>query len=148
MHLDDVPRELLVAIAAVASIYAVVLFVGRWLERLGLRRRTRRASEGEKEAALLLERHGFAVEATQAVTRYAIEVDGMPVDVTVRADYLVSRRGERFVAEVKTGRLAPRLETPATRRQLLEYQHAFAAAGVLLVDADEQSVRRVEFHRR
>ena len=33
------------------------------------------------------------------------------------------------VAEVKTGRLAPRIDTPATRRQLLEYRLAFDVDG-------------------
>jgi hypothetical protein len=49
------------------------------------------------------------------------------------------------VAEVKTGTLAPRIETATTRRQLLEYRVAFAVDGVLLVDADAGTVRRVEF---
>jgi hypothetical protein len=49
------------------------------------------------------------------------------------------------VAEVKTGRWAPRLETAATRRQLLEYRFAFDVDGVLLVDADADRVSSIEF---
>ena len=49
------------------------------------------------------------------------------------------------MAEVKTGRLAPRLETSATRRQLLEYRVAFDVDGVLLVDVDAGRVHSLEF---
>ena len=62
-----------------------------------------------------------------------------------RADYLVARNVERYVAEVKTGRLAPRIDTATTRRQLLEYRLAFDVDGVLLVDAESAKVHRIVF---
>jgi hypothetical protein len=65
--------------------------------------------------------------------------------VDVRADYVVGVSGRRYVAEVKTGVFAPRLETAATRRQLLEYRIAFDVDGVLLVDAETERVRLIEF---
>jgi hypothetical protein len=72
-------------------------------------------------------------------------VDGESVPVTVRADYLVVRAGRRYVAEVKTGSTAPSAHHVATRRQLLEYRHAFEVDGVLLVDPEEDSVSEVSF---
>jgi hypothetical protein len=71
--------------------------------------------------------------------------DGEPQAIELRADLLVSRAGRRFVAEVKTGASAPRLQTPATRRQLLEYSVAYDADGVLLVDIDAQRIHEVRF---
>ena len=62
----------------------------------------------------------------------------------LRADLLVTRNGRRYVAEVKTGRTAPRLDCAATRRQLLEYRIAFGVDGVLLVDAESDCVIVVE----
>ena len=62
----------------------------------------------------------------------------------LRADYLVARAGRRYIAEVKTGRLAPRLAHGPTRRQLLEYRAAFDVHGVILVDADLQTITHVE----
>lgn len=148
MRLDDVPRELLAAVAVVAALVAASMALRRWIRRARARRRFARASEGEREAAALLEAHGFRIEGAQVAASYAFGVDGEPVGVSVRADYVVSRGGERFVAEVKTGRVAPRVETPATRRQLLEYHYAFGVSGVLLVDADARRVHRVDFSRR
>lgn len=45
---------------------------------------------------------------------------------------------------MKTGKLAPRLDHAATRRQLLEYRVAFGVDGVLLVDAEAERVTVVE----
>lgn len=145
MSLDDVPRELLLFLAAFATLIALVVWARGWTRNLAMRRRFVRGADGEREATALLEAAGFAIEGAQVVGGYTLAVDGAPVSISVRADYLVSRAGERFVAEVKTGAIATKIETAATRRQLLEYQHAFDVAGVLLVDADAAIVQRVEF---
>jgi Holliday junction resolvase-like predicted endonuclease len=148
MHLADVPRELLLGLALLALVPALVMLARSALRRRRMRLRFERGAEGEREAAALLERAGYTIEAAQAATRYEVDVDGARAEVAVRADFVVSRGGERFVAEVKTGRVAPRLETSATRRQLLEYQHAFDVGGVLLVDADARTVQRISFRPR
>lgn len=111
--------------------------------RWRLRARTRRAARGERDAARLLARAGYRVCGAQVRGELEYRLDGAPRVVEVQADYLVESRGERFVAEVKTGREAPRLSNRATRRQLLEYAHAFDAAGVLLIDAERGRVHRV-----
>lgn len=72
-----------------------------------------------------------------------LDVDGARSEHAVRADYLVSRDGKRFVAEVKTGAVAPSLDHAPTRRQILEYCAAFDVDGALLVDADAGSVRAI-----
>jgi hypothetical protein len=43
--------------------------------------------------------------------------------------------------------VAPKIETAATRRQLLEYRVAFDVDGALLVDADRGRVSTVTFPR-
>ena len=145
VRLDDVPRELLAVVAVVALAWALVLAGRGWIRGHHRRRRFARAAAGEREAVALLEAHGFLVEGAQVAAEYALEVDGAPVVAAVRADYIVRAGGRRWVAEVKTGRAAPSLATATTRRQLLEYQHAFGVAGVLLVDADARTVQRVDF---
>jgi hypothetical protein len=135
--------------AAVALASLVVQSVRLWWLRGAPRRRMRaaaaRGAAGEVRAEALLERLGYGITARQASERWVIAVDGEDVAVTVRADYLVTRGGRRFVAEVKTGESAPRAEHPPTRRQLLEYRHAFAVDGVLLVHAEAGRVQEVEF---
>jgi hypothetical protein len=136
-----------VALAVAISLVLLWLWlaVRRWLDRWGRRRQWSRARRAESHAIVLFERLGYAVLGAQVESTYSIRVDGESVPVTVRADYVVARDGRRFVAEVKSGRLAPLLATPTTRRQLLEYLVAFDVDGVLLVDGETRRVHAIEF---
>lgn len=111
------------------------------------RERNARAQAGEAEAERLLRRCGYRVVARQVRGSWTLSVDGQLHEAAVRADLLVSRHGRRFVAEVKTGAVAPDPLHPATRRQLLEYWLAFEPDGVLLVDMEARVVRVVGFPR-
>ncbi len=68
-----------------------------------------------------------------------------PCTVELKADLLVAKGGRQFVAEVKTGTLAPQIRTSATRRQLLEYRLAYDVDGVLLVDMENGSISEIDF---
>jgi len=116
--------------------------------RWRLRARMRRAAAGERDAARLLERAGYRVRGHQVRASLEYRLDAEPCVVDVSADYVVEKDGREWVAEVKTGREATRLTSRATRRQLLEYAHAFGAAGVLLVDAERGRVHRVTLPSR
>ncbi|MEQ8275778.1 MAG: hypothetical protein RMA76_38980 [Deltaproteobacteria bacterium] len=96
---------------------------------------------------MLARRAGYLVEGVQVERRFTIHVDGRPETITVRADMVLGRGGRRFVAEVKSGRIAPDPTSTATRRQLLEYAHVFDADGVLLFDMEAKRIRPVEFSR-
>ncbi len=145
----DILVEALAVGVAIALAAAVVQTLRLWWRRASLTRRLRaraaHALDGEERAHRLLERRGYDVLARQAWQPWAVRIDGVTLEVDLRADYLVARGGRTFVAEVKTGRVAPRIESPATRRQLLEYRFAFDVDGVLLVDVDAARVREVEF---
>ena len=130
---------LAVALSAVAA---------AWRRRVASRRaraRARRALAGESAAEAMLERTGYTIVDRQARTTWRFLCDGEPVEAELRCDLLVVDGDRLLVAEVKTGPVAPRLDTAATRRQLLEYQLAYGADGVVLVDAEAGTVRRVDF---
>ncbi len=109
-----------------------------------MRARSERAVAGESDAALLLRAAGYDVLDRQVGGAWSVRADGVPLSFDLRADYLVARGDRRYVAEVKTGRVATRLSHGPTRRQLLEYAAAFDVAGVLLVDADARTITHVE----
>ena len=148
MHDRRVHDERLVAaltVAAAAALLAAALRIRRGWRSHRAKRRARWAVAGERTAERLLTRAGFAITDRQVGHRWSIAVDDEPVTAGVRCDYLVERDHARWVAEVKTGQDAPRLDNPATRRQLLEYQVAYDATGVVLVDADAGTVREIRF---
>jgi hypothetical protein len=145
----SIPPEALALVAAlalaVAFVQALFLAGRRWARRRRMAIRMERAQDGEERAARLLEEHGFVVSGAQAVVEHAVRIDDRVVVVALRADYLAEKNGARYVVEVKTGALAPKIETSATRRQMLEYRIAFDVDGVVLVDAESGRVHEVTF---
>ncbi|MGZ3418820.1 MAG: hypothetical protein ACXWUG_25675 [Polyangiales bacterium] len=135
-------------IVIVVSIVCAIAF-GIWISSLfrssASRGRNQVAQRGETEAEAILEALGYRVVERQARAGWSIVVDGEEQAVEVRADLIVSRKGRTFVAEVKTGSLAPDPTHPPTRRQLLEYSLVFGADEVLLVDVPARAVRSVSF---
>lgn len=113
--------------------------------RWGNARRMRVAQHAEAQAEHVLRRHGYTILDRQLTRRWSMHIDGRRLPVHSRADLLVTKRGHRYVAEVKTGTTAPDPTRPATRRQLLEYLHAFPVQGVLLVDMVTKRIHQVEF---
>jgi hypothetical protein len=149
VDLRRIPPDLLLAAVAVVGLCALLqtfrLAFRPWIRRRRFAASRERGAQGEIRAEALLRRAGFRILGRQVGVTYGLGVDGARLAVDLRADYVVQSRGRRYVAEVKTGVFAPRLETAATRRQLLEYRVAFDVDGVILVDAEADRVRLVEF---
>lgn len=133
------------ALAALLLAQVAGSWWGRLRRRVGIHSRQQRALRGERDAEQLLRSRGFAVRDSQVAHSYVLECDGEPHAVQVRGDYLVQRGGRRYLAEVKTGTEAPRLASAATRRQLLEYAHAYDVDGVLLVDMAAEQIHHIAF---
>ena len=136
---------LLLLIAALAAVAALMWWRASKRAGWASRARNQRAQSGEQAAEELLESLGYEVLERQISGEWEVEVDGIPLRDGVRADLLVQRGGLVFVAEVKTGTLAPQLSYAPTRRQLLEYWFVFGPDGLLLVDMESMVVREVRF---
>ena len=149
VDLGSISRETLALIAAIAAGIAVIQALAsafsRWRKKRRLALRMERAAAGEERAAALLEAKGYEILGAQVAVEHSVLIDGRTVVIGLRADYLVLRDGARYVVEVKTGAVAPRIETSATRRQVLEYRIAFDVDGVVLVDAEAGAVHEVTF---
>jgi len=140
-----IPWLLLAGIVALLALQTARI---GWLGRrpgARARSRARRAQQGERDAEPLLRRLGYRVLERQPTGSWRITLDGEALDLQLRADLLVCRRGRRFVADAKTGERAPRITHGPTRRQLLEYRLAFDVDGVLLVDPERATVQEVTF---
>jgi len=94
----------------------------------------------------LLRRAGYRIEQREVTATVRALVDGRAEEYRVRVDVVVSRRRRIYVAEIKAGPDSATLANRFTRRQLLEYAHAFREAdGLILVDAHRGRIQRVEF---
>ena len=140
----------LLIILLLTMIVMFLLAMGRWRAGTGHRRavrRAQRAQAGEEDAEQLLTAAGYAIKDRQVRCLWWMDVDGEEEEFELRADLLVEKDGERFIAEVKTGVRAPDPAHPPTRRQLLEYRLAFYPYGVLLVDVEAGEILAVDFPR-
>jgi hypothetical protein len=143
----DIQMLMIVALLALVVLLCVLL---SWaLRRAGgaSRARNSRALRGEEEAEELLEAWGYRVIDRQVREWSHVWLDGEACDFEVRADLLVERGSQQFVAEVKTGTLAPDPGYPPTRRQLREYARVFDDCGILLVDMEAGTVTEVSFEK-
>jgi hypothetical protein len=123
---------------------ALALRTRRFVTSRASSARTRRGLSAERAAEKLLARHGYRVLERRVAGSYEILVDGEAQRVQLYADFLVSRAGRELLVEVKTGD-ATHLGHADTRRQMLEYQLAFAVPALVLVDADQETLHEVEF---
>lgn len=139
----DLPWLLVLLLALLLVGMAAAWFWERGRLARGNRGRQRVAAAGEAAAEDLVEDAGFTILERQVWAEWVMVVDGVDCVVGCRADLLVERDGERYVAEVKTGALAPDPCRPATRRQLLEYALAFDVDGLLLIDMVAAEIRSV-----
>ena len=139
------PAALLLGIALLLIGATLALRVSKWLARRSRVRRAARAGSAERAAAEVLVAAGYHVVGDQVRQDWSVWADDEEVRFGLVADYVVEHEGQRWVAEVKTGARPLDLRYGPTRRQLLEYRHAFGAAGVLLVDAEARRIRRVQF---
>ena len=145
--LPSAPWSVAVALLALSLLQTARLVIAQQKPRWRIAKHRKSGARGEKRARRLLEAQGYTIEAEQVTRRYELRVDGLPHPVPLRADYLVSRAGRAFIAEVKSGAESARIGNAATRRQLIEYRLAFDVDGILLVDAYAGRIVEVELPR-
>lgn len=136
-----------------AAIVAALLFlaaaagwrISNWYRSYCARRRMARGMALEKKAGALLQSKGYKLVAYQHPVSYEMVADGRTVTVSLRIDFIVSRNGKTYVAEVKSGKVASDIKSSATRRQLLEYGLAAQTDGTLLVDMESKEIDEIVF---
>jgi len=134
-------------------IYVVLLAIGgyfalkikRWANIRAMKKRFDKGAQAELDAVVLIESNGFKITEDQSKVDCSFKVDGEKVSYTLRADFLATKNGKKYVIEVKSGDSAPDPKYSATRRQLLEYDHVYRPDGLLLADMKEVALHTIEF---
>ncbi|MFN7952997.1 MAG: hypothetical protein U0610_14850 [bacterium] len=142
-------RQLLVAGGAALVGVALGAWLGARAERrrgrARLRARFRAGRVAESDAVHTLEALGFEVVDAQVAAAAHVYVEGERVECPVRADYLVRRRGELALVEVKSGAAQRSPAENETRRQLLEYSLVFEGVPLFHLDASSGTLVEVGF---
>jgi len=119
-------------------------FFSKKLKRLKIKRILATARKGEKDAVSFLNKEGYDIVDIQKKQSMTTFIDGKPYSGYVQADYIVKKAGKKFVVEVKTGKKT-RATTALIRRQLLEYFLVFNPHGILLLDMENGTLKKIEF---
>ena len=144
----DTSLLLLVVAASLALLVVglgIALVMARREPGRASQRRNAVAQAGEGAAEVLLEAEGYTVLDRQVPVQGRMRLDGEEATFSVRLDLEVERSGQLYVAEVKTGTLAPDPTLAATRRQLREYAALLPDHGLLLVDMESETITEVDF---
>jgi len=123
----------------------IFYFLTRYIRKIKLKTRMKKARKGELKAIELLQRNGYEILDAQKQKQYNMTVDNKKYQISVKADMIVKKGKKIYVAEVKTGEKAPSANLPATRRQLLEYFLVYKPDGIILVDMENQILKKVEY---
>lgn len=119
--------------------------ISSFMRRISYRRRVEMGIIAEEKARSLFKKHGYRIEEVKPEADMEFMVDGKKESARVQADFLVSKGGSIYVAEVKSGNEARIPFLPHVRRQLLEYFVAFRPDGMIFVDMEEGRIHKVDF---
>lgn len=129
------------------SVLGGLFFLGikKWIVGYRIRKRLARGREKELEAVEWLESNGFRILDHQPQYQHAVKWNGRRQVFNVRPDFLVRKRGQTILVEVKSGSSAISIENRSTRRQLLEYHIVAPKYDLYLLDMEAGQLNKVDF---
>lgn len=120
-------------------------FLIRYFDRKKIEKKIQRGIELEHEAAHFLKKQGYRIVSYHTPIGYTIKVNDVAISISLELDYIVSKHGKTYVAEVKSGEHTATIHYAQTRRQLLEYAVASKYDGYLLVDMHRKKIDEIAF---
>lgn len=123
----------------------ITFFLIRFYDRKKVQKKILQGIKLEHEAQHLLKKEGYNIISHHAPLLYTIKQDNIPIPIQLELDYVVSKNGKTFFAEVKSGEHTATIHYAPTRRQMLEYAVAGNYNGYLLVDMFHKKIHHIEF---
>jgi hypothetical protein len=129
-------------------ILALIIFSAGlyWLRQNKKSRIYARKTRCTDTAALqYLEEAGCTVIQVKPVVKVEMDVQEKTHAFELRSDFLVSRKGKRYLVHVRRGGKPVRLHSKIWRSALLRDVLVFGVAGVLVLDTERGSLQQVHF---
>ena len=98
----------------------------------------------KKKAKILLKKNNYRIIKEQYVQNHNLYDNDEKKSFTIRPDFIVEKKGFLYIAEVKSGSYSY-INNIHTRRQLLEYSFYNKDKTVLLIDTENETIRKIEF---
>lgn len=132
------------ALTLIILILARLVFLA-WLRKRKSLKKMKVGKKMESKAKKIISHAGFKKVKYQENFFYHLRVNGDRVKVACIPDFVAEKSGKKCVIEVKWGASAPLISNSATRRQLLEYQHAIQPDKLFLLDMRVKSLKEITF---
>ncbi len=108
----------------------------------------KRGNDLEKDASKFLIKNGYKIISEQYEQYHSYKVNGEVYKSKLIVDYLVSKKGKKYLVEVKSGQKAINIKDKNTRRQILEYDFAIDNDGIFLLDMENKEMKNIEFNHK
>jgi len=116
-------------------------------QSLKIKKRFKIARKGEISTREFLIQNNFKILKEQAVITPYMTIDNKKYKFSLRADFIVFKKGIKALVDAKTGSAINPLN-PLTRRQMLEYFINYDVQKVYLFDASNKVLREVSFEMK
>lgn len=115
------------------------------------RKQKKRFSRGlmlEDKARGFLKNKGYTIVGEQKACYHRYKVNNKSFESKIILDYVVEKKGKKYIVEVKSGKSAISVGDKNSRRQLLEYDFVVQNDGIFLLDMENRVMNLVEFHSK
>lgn len=104
-------------------------------------------SAADEQALDYLSRSGYQIREIHPTLPARMVISGKVRSFPVRADFLVEKRGKRYLVKHRKGSLSTRLTSVAARRYMLELIYTYSVKGLIVLDCSKQRHHEVSFDR-
>ncbi|MDW7683167.1 MAG: hypothetical protein SCK29_03485 [Bacillota bacterium] len=123
----------------------VIAFLVWWFRRNFRRISGKKPGRSNTRTVQFLQDAGYDVLKAKPIIRVKMEIDGKPHPFELKADYLVSKSGRRYLVRVRRDNKAVRLQSKMWRNSLLRDVLAYRAGGILIVNVEKETLHEVRF---
>lgn len=116
-----------------------------WLRRRPGRISGAKAGKSSSRARTVLEEAGYEIVRIKPSVTVRMEIDGRPYPFEMKADFLVSRKGRRYLVRIRRDSKQARLQSKMWRGAHLRDTLAFRADGILVLNLEKETVQEVHF---
>ena len=115
------------------------------------RKQKRRFARGlllENKAWGFLQDRGYSIVGEQEICYHRYTVNNRNFESKIILDYVVQKKGKKYIVEVKSGKSAISIQDKNSRRQLLEYDFVIENDGIFLLDMENRVMNLVKFYSK
>ena len=102
----------------------------------------------EDKARSFLKNKGYTIIGEQEAYNHRYKVNNKIFESKIILDYVVEKKGKKYIVEVKSGKTAISVRDKNSRRQLLEYDFVVQNDGIFLLDMENRVMNLVEFYSK